>query len=103
MTRPRLTNHRKKYSFTISDDTVSILDYFGGENKSVFVDEVFREWLLYAGQSGIYEKKYGGISVSDTLEGYCFVDSNNDIVEEYGFYKTIPEILEKAKEIKNSK
>lgn len=99
MTRPKLKFRRKKYSFTLSEDTVSILDIYGGENKSIFVDEVFREWLLYCRQSGIYEKKYGGVSVSETVDGYCFVDSNNDIVEEYGFYKTIPEILGKADEI----
>lgn len=103
MTRPKLNVHRKKYSFTLSENTVSILDFFGGENKSVFVDEVFKEWLLFSGQSSIYEKKYGGISISDCYDGYCFVDCNNDIVEEYGFFKTISEILEKAKEIKNIK
>lgn len=103
MTRPKLKFRRKKYSFTLSENTVSILDFFGGENKSIFVDEVFKDWLLYAGQSGIYEKKYGGISISEAYDGYCFVDCNNDIVEEYGFFKTIPEILEKAKEIKSIK
>ena len=61
---------------------------------------VFREWLLYCRQSGIYEKKYGGVSVSENVDGYCFVDCNNDICEEYGLYKSIPEILKKAEEIK---
>lgn len=102
MTRPKLKFRRKKYSFTLSEDTVSILDFFGGENKSIFVDEVFKEWLLYAGQSGIWIRKYGGLSISEDINGYCFVDSNNDIVEDYGYYKSIPEILEKARKIKEN-
>ena len=100
MARPRKTNHRRKYGFTVNNDSVSIIENFGGENKSQFIDGVLHDWLLMSDESGFYSKRFGGVSIGlsdDDL--YCFVDLNNEIIEEFGFYKTVSEILNKRKEL----
>ncbi len=100
MARPRTTNHRRKYGFTVNNDSVSIIENLGGENKSQFIDGVLHDWLLMSDESGFYSKRFGGVSIGlsdDDL--YCFVDLNNEIIEEFGFYKTVSEILNKRKEL----
>lgn len=99
MPRPRITSHRKKISFTLDEDSYSVLTYLGGENKSKFLDDVILHWLLTSSESGIYNKKYGGIAIAYYDGFYCFVDLNDEVIEEYGRFKSVTEILEKRKNI----
>ena len=100
MARPRTTNHKRKYGFTVNNDSVSIIENLGGENKSQFIDDVLHEWLLKSEESGFYSNRYGGVSISLSYDDlYCFVDLNDEIIEEFGSYKTVSEILNKRKEL----
>jgi hypothetical protein len=99
MARPRTTNHKRKFGFTLNDDSVAILESLGGENKSQFVDDVLIDWFLMSDDSGFFSKRFGGVAIRSIDDLYCFVDLNNEIIEEFGFYKTVSEILNKRKEL----